>query len=136
MVLEKEGPNDGLVSVESSKWVHFTRVDNVCTETYFDLQGTYLGTLEDVNHLDLVGWINPARYKWAEFTGREIKFKPATFYLGIVDHLARVVEGQKNEGENTNDDSAEGTRAGEGVTTMEGVEAIGPKNNPPTNSTC
>ena len=26
--------------------------------------------------------------------GREIKFKPATFYLGIADHLARVVEGQ------------------------------------------
>ena len=27
--------------------------------------------------------------------GREIKFKPATFYLGIADHLARVVEGQE-----------------------------------------
>ena len=59
------------------------------------LQGTYLGTLEGVNHLDLVGWINTARYKWAEIMGREIKFKPATFYLGIADHLARVVEGQE-----------------------------------------
>ena len=58
------------------------------------LQGTYLGTLEDVNHLDLVGWVNTARYKWAEIMGREIKFKPATFYLGIADNLARVVEGQ------------------------------------------
>ena len=29
--------------------------------------------------------------------GREIKFKPATFYLGIADHLARVVEGQQPE---------------------------------------
>ena len=57
-------------------------------------QGTYLGTLEGVNHLDLVGWINTARYKWAEIMGREIKFKPATFYLGIADPLARVVEGQ------------------------------------------
>lgn len=57
-------------------------------------QGTYLGTLEDVNHLDLVGWINTARYKWAEIMGRGIKFKPATFYLSIADHLARVVEGQ------------------------------------------
>ena len=47
-----------------------------------------------MNHLDLVGWINTARYKWAEIMGREIKFKPATFYLGIADHLARVVEGQ------------------------------------------
>lgn len=48
-----------------------------------------------MNHLDLVGWINTARYKWAEIMGREIKFKPATFYLGIADHLARVVEGQE-----------------------------------------
>ena len=58
-------------------------------------QGTYLGTLEGVNHLDIVGWNNTARYKWAEIMGREIKFKPATFYLGIADHLARVVEGQE-----------------------------------------
>ena len=27
--------------------------------------------------------------------GREIKFKPATFYLGITDYLARIVEGQE-----------------------------------------
>ncbi|KAI0034131.1 Alpha/Beta hydrolase protein, partial [Vararia minispora EC-137] len=76
VILENEGPNDGLVSVESSKW------------------GTYLGTLTDVNHLDLVGWVNAARYKWASFRGKEIHFKPATFYLGIADLLAREVEGQ------------------------------------------
>lgn len=29
--------------------------------------------------------------------GNEIKFKPATFYLGIADHLAKVVEGLKPE---------------------------------------
>ncbi|KAF9654124.1 alpha/beta-hydrolase [Thelephora ganbajun] len=79
VVLEKEGPNDGLVSIMSARW------------------GTYLGTLEHVNHLDLVGWINTARYKWAELMGNEIKFKPATFYLGIVDHLAKAVEGLKQE---------------------------------------
>lgn len=56
-------------------------------------QGTYLGTLEHVNHLDLVGWINTARYKWAELMGNKINFKPATFYLGIMDHLAKTVEG-------------------------------------------
>ncbi|KAH8099385.1 alpha/beta-hydrolase [Cristinia sonorae] len=84
VVLEKEGPNDGLVSLKSAQW------------------GTYLGTLEGVNHLDLVGWVNTARYKWAEIMGREIKFKPATFYLGIADHLARVVEGQ----ETASDDSS------------------------------
>lgn len=27
--------------------------------------------------------------------GREIKFKPATFYLGVADHIARAVEGQQ-----------------------------------------
>lgn len=59
-------------------------------------QGTYLGTLEGVNHLELIGWVNTARYKWAEIMGREVKFKPVTFYLGIADHLARVVEGQEH----------------------------------------
>ncbi|PFH54833.1 hypothetical protein AMATHDRAFT_362 [Amanita thiersii Skay4041] len=76
VIMEKEGNNDGLVSIESAKW------------------GTYLGTLEHVNHLDLVGWLNPARYKWAEVMGKEIKFRPTSFYLGIVDMLARDVEGQ------------------------------------------
>ncbi|OBZ78634.1 Lipase 2 [Grifola frondosa] len=93
VILEKEGPNDGLVSLKSAKW------------------GTYLGTLEGVNHLDLVGWINSARYKWAEIMGREIKFKPATFYLGIADLLARVVEGQdgpqEQEQNGEGEDSAE-----------------------------
>ena len=60
-------------------------------------QGTYLGTLSQVNHLDLVGWINTARYKWAEIMGKEIKFRPATFYLGIADILAREVEGQDQD---------------------------------------
>ena len=50
-----------------------------------------------MNHLDLVGWINTFRYKWAELTGREIKFKPATFYLGVTDHLAKAVEGQSQD---------------------------------------
>ncbi|TFK30825.1 alpha/beta-hydrolase [Coprinopsis marcescibilis] len=85
VILEREGPNDGLVSIESAKW------------------GTYLGTLTEVNHLDLVGWINEARYKWAEITGREIKFKPATFYLGVVDMLAKEVEGQGAEEGSTRD---------------------------------
>lgn len=90
-------------------------------------QGTYLGTLEDVNHLDLIGWLNTARYKWAEFTGREIKFKPATFYLGVADYLARNVEGQgKDTRTDVGSKTAEGTHAGEGVKTVEGVENRGP----------
>jgi triacylglycerol lipase len=49
VIEEREGPNDGLVSVESSKW------------------GTYKGTLLGVNHLDLINWSNRLRFtvqKW------------------------------------------------------------------------
>ncbi|KIY63750.1 alpha/beta-hydrolase [Cylindrobasidium torrendii FP15055 ss-10] len=101
IILEKEGPNDGLVSVESAKW------------------GTYLGTLEGVNHLDLVGWINTARYKWAEMLGKNIKFRPATFYLGVADMLAERVEGQRPAGQ-------DGDMAGVGADVQDG-EAAGPK---------
>lgn len=79
VILEKEGPNDGLVSVESAKW------------------GTYLGTLSPVNHLDLVGWTNAARYTWASIWGKEILFKPASFYLGVADLLAGVEEGESDK---------------------------------------
>lgn len=75
VILEKEGPNDGLVSVESAKW------------------GTYVDTVEDVSHLDLVGWVNTARYSWAKLRGHNIAFHPATYYLSIADHLAREVDG-------------------------------------------
>lgn len=101
-------------------------------------QGTYLGTLEDVSHLDLIGWINMARYKWAEITGREIKFKPATFYLGVADHIARVVEGQGSRSSSKDrargeggGGTSEGTRAGEGVKTNEGVEHQRPRSASP-----
>lgn len=84
-----------------------------------------------MNHLDLIGWINTTRYKWAELTGREIKFKPATFYLGVADHLARHVEGCGDVAESSRHPSgdilsARDTRAGAGVTTVEGVEHQGP----------
>ncbi|KAG8862057.1 hypothetical protein FRC20_011370 [Serendipita sp. 405] len=81
VILDKEGPNDGLVSVSSAQW------------------GKYLGTLEEVNHLDLVGWINTARYKWAELFGKAINFKPASFYLEIASRLAEEVEGLKKDDE-------------------------------------
>jgi len=70
VILAKEGPNDGLVSVESAKW------------------GEYRGTLLGVNHLDLVGWVNQVRYALSGWTGNPIAFKPATFYLEIADYLA------------------------------------------------
>ena len=62
-------------------------------------QGTYLGTVQDVNHLDLVGWINSARYSWARLRGRDIKFHPGTFYLTMADHLAREVDDVQPESE-------------------------------------
>jgi triacylglycerol lipase len=70
VILAKEGPNDGLVSVQSAKW------------------GEYRGTLLDVSHPDLVGWINQVRYTMAAWAGRPITFKPATFYLEVADYLA------------------------------------------------
>jgi hypothetical protein len=95
--------------------------------TLIDSQGTYLGTLENVSHLDLIGWTNPARYAWAEALGRAITFKPATFYLGVVDHIARVVE--RGEAHTPHGDSAElDAKTGEGVH-VEG--SAGPNQSPP-----
>ncbi|WRT65552.1 uncharacterized protein IL334_002497 [Kwoniella shivajii] len=70
VILAKEGPNDGLVSVHSAMW------------------GEYRGTLVGVNHLDLVGWVNSIKYTFAGWTGKPIAFKPATFYLEVADYLA------------------------------------------------
>ena len=44
----------------------------------------------------MVGWTNTARYKWAEIMGKEIKFKPATFYLEIADILVGKVENMQD----------------------------------------
>ncbi|KAG9110573.1 hypothetical protein FRC07_008175 [Ceratobasidium sp. 392] len=79
IILQKEGPNDGLVSVKSARW------------------GTYLGTLDGVNHLELVGWVNQARNTITEWMGGEANFRPATFYLGVANTLAEVVEGQERK---------------------------------------
>lgn len=46
VVMDQEGPNDGLVSVESAMW------------------GTYKGTLVGVSHLDLINWTNRLQF-WA-----------------------------------------------------------------------
>ncbi|KNZ47699.1 hypothetical protein VP01_620g4 [Puccinia sorghi] len=78
------GPNDGLVSVASAQW------------------GSYLGTLDNVNHAELVGWVEP----WKTLTKKQIKhripsdehqphqqhsgqFKVVPFYLQVVDSLAK-----------------------------------------------
>jgi triacylglycerol lipase len=50
---QMEGPNDGLVSVESSKW------------------GTYKGTLVGVSHLDLINWSNRLRWTVRRWMGQD-----------------------------------------------------------------
>ena len=50
-----EGRNDGLVSVESSKW------------------GTYKGTLVGLNHLDLINWSNRLRWTLKSWMGKPQK---------------------------------------------------------------
>jgi triacylglycerol lipase len=67
---ELEGPNDGLVSVESAKW------------------GEYKGTLVDVSHLDLINW-SAIRQFMQSVRRQENRFNAVAFYLGIADMLAR-----------------------------------------------
>ncbi|KAM5352197.1 hypothetical protein ACJ41O_004920 [Fusarium nematophilum] len=66
-----EGPNDGLVSVESSHW------------------GTYKGTLLGVSHLDLINWSNRVGWTVREWMGMKRTFNAIAFYLDIADMLAR-----------------------------------------------
>ncbi|KAH7148923.1 Alpha/Beta hydrolase protein [Dactylonectria macrodidyma] len=66
-----EGPNDGLVSVESSRW------------------GTYKGTLLDVSHLDLINWSNRVKWTVREWIGMKRNFNAIAFYLDMADMLAK-----------------------------------------------
>ncbi|KAF4504006.1 hypothetical protein G6O67_008630 [Ophiocordyceps sinensis] len=68
---EAEGPNDGLVSVASSRW------------------GRYEGTLVGVSHLDLINWTNKLRWMMRECIGIKRTFNAIAFYLAITDMLAR-----------------------------------------------
>ncbi|KAK3394881.1 Alpha/Beta hydrolase protein [Podospora didyma] len=70
VVEEKEGPNDGLVSVRSSQW------------------GVYKGTLLGVNHLDLINWSNRLRSTYQKLRGHPLSFNAIAFYLDIADMLA------------------------------------------------
>lgn len=55
VMLEREGPNDGLVSVDSAKW------------------GTYEGTLQGVSHLDIINWYNRTEYYVRMMLGKKRK---------------------------------------------------------------
>ncbi|ODV80329.1 alpha/beta-hydrolase [Suhomyces tanzawaensis NRRL Y-17324] len=64
--------NDGMVSVESSQW------------------GKYLGTLDEVDHLDLINWTNKTRTAIDKLVfNEEPKFNALALYLHIADTLAK-----------------------------------------------
>ncbi|KAL7623313.1 lipase 2 [Parahypoxylon ruwenzoriense] len=71
IITDLEGPNDGLVSVESSKW------------------GSYKGTLVGVSHLDLINWTNRIGWRLRKLMGQGPTFNAIAFYLDIADTLAR-----------------------------------------------
>lgn len=71
VIWEKEGENDGLVSVRSSRW------------------GEYKGTLVGVSHLDLINWSNRARWAVREWMGMKRTFNAVAFYLDVADMLAK-----------------------------------------------
>ncbi|KAI6026913.1 Alpha/Beta hydrolase protein [Pisolithus microcarpus] len=85
VIYAKEGPNDGIVSVQSARW------------------GTYLGTLKDVNHVGVIGWAGGIagqfglptfsfRRMRAAVHGKEVGFSAGRFYMGVADLLAGVEE--------------------------------------------
>ncbi|KAJ6185080.1 Arrestin-like N-terminal [Penicillium mononematosum] len=72
VLAEIEGPNDGLVSVSSSRWGG---------------DAGYKGTLMGVSHLDLINWSNRLKWLVGEVTGNKRKFNAIAFYLDIADFL-------------------------------------------------
>ncbi|KAG9188335.1 triacylglycerol lipase [Alternaria panax] len=71
IIKPKEGVNDGLVSVQSSRW------------------GDYKGTLIGASHLDLINWTNRLKWFFWELTGSKRNFNAIAFYLDICDMLAK-----------------------------------------------
>lgn len=66
-----EGPNDGLVSVASSRW------------------GDYKGSLVGVTHLDLINWTNRLKRLATRMSLVTPNFNAVAFYLAIADTLAK-----------------------------------------------
>lgn len=71
---EIEGPNDGLVSVKSSKW---------------GKGDSYKGTLIGVTHLDLINWTNRIKRIAARMGLIKQDFDAIAFYMHIADMLAK-----------------------------------------------
>jgi triacylglycerol lipase len=71
LMQEVEGPNDGLVSVKSSKW------------------GQYKGTLMGVTHLDLINWTNRIKRVAGRVGLVDERFNAVAFYLAVAEELAK-----------------------------------------------
>lgn len=69
IISDKEGPNDGMVSLRSCKW------------------GNFVGYLDDVDHADLINWMGLVK-KTKMALGMP-NFNPKYFYLEIADNLAK-----------------------------------------------
>jgi len=74
LMYELEGPNDGLVSVSSSKWGG---------------EDGYKGTLMGTTHLDLINWTNRIKQVAAMLGIIHQDFNAIAFYLHIADMLAK-----------------------------------------------
>lgn len=73
IIEEGEGPNDGLVSVRSSRWGG----DN-----------GYKGTLVGVSHLDLINWTNRLRWLIWQLAGNKRKYEKFDWFplnLKLID---------------------------------------------------
>lgn len=73
---EKEGPNDGLVSVASSKWGG---------------ENSYKGTLIGVSHLDLINWSNRLKWLISEIAGKKRKFALVPCHESRADSALRLL---------------------------------------------
>lgn len=62
-----EGPNDGLVSISSSRWGG---------------ESGYKGTLMGVSHLDLINWTNRLKWLAGEVTGNRRKSVDSNVIFG------------------------------------------------------
>ena len=69
IISDKEGPNDGMVSLKSCQWGHF------------------VGYLDDVDHADLINWMGLV--KKTKMALGIPNFNPKYFYLEIADNLAK-----------------------------------------------
>lgn len=82
ILAEAEGPNDGLVSVASSRWGGD--------------QG-YKGTLMGVSHLDLINWTNRLKWLVGDVTGNPRKFNAIAFYLDMAGMKSPCCETENND---------------------------------------